>query len=65
MSGASEGGREVRTEIESGDRHRPFHIPWLLGFCIFAAIALVEIGHDRNRNDDDAHAHHQPQGGLP
>ncbi len=30
----------MQTELETSNRRQPFHIPWMLGFCLFAAIAL-------------------------
>jgi hypothetical protein len=38
-SGTREGVMTVQTAIDTKTRRRPFHIPWLLGFCLFAAIA--------------------------
>lgn len=30
----------MQTELQSSPRQRPFHIPWMLGFCFFLAVAL-------------------------
>lgn len=30
----------MQTEPKTTAHRKPFHIPWLLGFCLFAAIAV-------------------------
>lgn len=34
------GDLHVQTEPKTPTQRKPFHIPWMLGFCLFAAIAL-------------------------
>ena len=34
------GDLDVQTEPKTPTHRKPFHIPWMLGFCLFAAIAL-------------------------
>lgn len=35
-----QGGTHMETKSETQTQRRPFHIPWMLGFCLFAAVAL-------------------------
>lgn len=31
---------QTQTQTQTDSRRKTFHIPWLLGFCLFATIAL-------------------------
>lgn len=38
----------VQTKPETQTQRKSFHIPWMLGFCLFAAVALFFLWEEHN-----------------